>query len=99
MAEKFTKAEIIENVSDKLNIDQRDIHKVVDEIIEELKVALCDDKIVELRGFGTFEIRTRKGRKRARNPKTGEFVSVKQHGVAIFRPGKDLKQIAWSLRE
>jgi nucleoid DNA-binding protein len=44
-------------------------------------------KTVELRGFGTFEVKKRKGRKRARNPKTGENVAVKDHGVATFRPG------------
>jgi len=48
--------------------------------------------------FGTFEIRTRKGREKARNPKTGEIVPVKTHGVTVFRPGKELKKMAWNLR-
>jgi nucleoid DNA-binding protein len=55
--------------------------------------------VVELRGFGTFEIRTRKGREKARNPKTGEVVPVQNHGVTVFRPGKDLKKKTWELRE
>ena len=33
----------------------------MDLIFEEVKQALIEDRIVELRGFGTFEIRTRKG--------------------------------------
>jgi integration host factor subunit beta len=53
---------------------------------------------VELRGVGTFEVRTRKGRSKARNPKTGEIVSVEDHGVAAFRPGRELKTTAWSVR-
>ncbi len=77
---------------------RNEIHTVLDELFEELKSALKDDRVVELRGFGTFEIRTRKGRERARNPKTGEIVPVRTHGVAVFRPGKELKQIAWPLR-
>lgn len=96
---KLTKAEIIEQIFQRLGINRKDIHNVVDELFEELKNALQEDKIVELRGFGTFEIRTRKGRDKARNPKTGEIVPVSAHGVAVFRPGKELKQIAWPLRE
>ncbi len=96
---KLTKAEIIERIFHKLAINRKDIHSVVDEFFEELKAALQHDKIVELRGFGTFEIRTRKGRDRARNPKTGEIVPVNAHGVAVFRPGKELKLLAWPLRE
>ncbi len=96
---KLTKAEIIERIFHKLGLNRKDIHNVVDELFEELKTALQEDKIVELRGFGTFEIRTRKGRDKARNPKTGEIVPVSAHGVAVFRPGKELKQVAWPLRQ
>ena len=96
---KLTKAEIIESIYEKVGINRKDIHNIVDEFFEEIKNGLNDDKVVELRGFGTFEIRTRKGRERARNPKTGEIVPVSAHGVAVFRPGKELKQIAWPLRQ
>lgn len=95
---KLTKAEIIESIYEKLGINRKDIHNVIDEFFEEVKSGLDEDKVVELRGFGTFEIRTRKGRERARNPKTGDIVPVSAHGVAVFRPGKELKQIAWPLR-
>jgi len=97
--QKLTKAEIIEHIFENLDINRKDIHRVIDELFEELKGALAEDKIIELRGFGTFEIRTRKGREKARNPKTGETVPVQAHGVAVFRPGKELKKIAWPLRE
>jgi len=96
---KLTKAEIIESIYEKLGVNRKDIHNIVDEFFEEIKNGLNEDKVVELRGFGTFEIRTRKGRERARNPKTGEIVPVSAHGVAVFRPGKELKQIAWPLRQ
>ncbi len=96
---KLTKAEIIENIYEKVDVNRKDIHVIIDEFFEQIKTALTEDKVVELRGFGTFEVRTRKGRKKARNPKTGEIVSVGDHGVAAFRPGRDLKQSVWSLRE
>jgi len=96
--EKLTKAEIITNIANRLDLNKKDVHKVLDGLFDELKTALQEDMTVELRGFGTFEIRTRKGRDKARNPKTGEVVPVKAHGVAIFRPGKELKTLVWNLR-
>ncbi len=96
---KITKAEIIENIHEKVGVSRKNIHEILDLFLEEVKGALTRDDIVELRGFGTFEIKTRKGREKARNPKTGEKVSVKNHGVASFRPGRELKTLVWSLRE
>lgn len=97
--DKYTKAEIVEKIALKLDLNRTDVHNVIDMFFEELKDALKDDKVIELRGLGTFEIRTRKGREKARNPKTGEIVPVKNHGVAVFRPGKELKELAWPIRE
>ncbi len=96
--EKITKADIIERIYADTEIHRGDIHRVIDNLFDVLKEALGEDKVIELRGFGTFEIKTRKGRERARNPKTGETVSVEDHGVAVFRPGKELKETCWGLR-
>ena len=96
--EKLTKAEIIENIHNmEPTISRGDIHTVIDMLFDELKDGLADGKIIELRGLGTFEVRSRKGKDHARNPKTGEKVSVEDHGVAVFRPGKELKDTVWNL--
>ncbi|MFA5468360.1 MAG: HU family DNA-binding protein [Sphaerochaetaceae bacterium] len=97
--EKLTKAEIVDNIQMKLGLERPDVHAVIDEFFEEVKAGLIKDRVIELRGFGTFEVRTRKGRERARNPKTGEIVAVDTHGVAVFRPGKELKESVWELRD
>ena len=98
--EKLTKAEIIENIKSKHpNISKDDIHDVLDDLFEELKAGLAADKIIELRGLGTFEVRTRAGKDHARNPKTGEIVSVDSHGVVFFRAGKELQESVWNIRE
>jgi integration host factor subunit alpha len=99
MAEKVTKAELIDALHERLSISRKDIHSLIDGVFDEVKSAILSGHTVELRGFGTFEVRVRKGRKRARNPKTGEPVSVADHGVAAFRPGRDLKKAAWSLTD
>ena len=96
---KLTKADIIDKIYETNKISRKDIHRIIDFVFEEIKRGMADDKVVELRGFGTFEIRLRKGRQRARNPKTGEVFPVRNHGVPVFRPGQDLKQIAWPMRE
>ena len=99
--DKFTKADIVDAIYNKADnksgVNRKAIRYVVDLFIEELKVALVSNKVIELRGFGTFEIKTRKGRQKARNPKTGEIVSASSHGTVAFRPGRDLKRDVWPL--
>ncbi|TVQ27132.1 MAG: integration host factor subunit beta [Spirochaetaceae bacterium] len=97
--DKLTKAEIVERIAETSECSKKDIQCIVDEFFTLVKDALVQDRTIEFRGFGTFEIRTRKGREKARNPKTGETVAVRNHGVVVFRPGKELKQAAWPLRE
>jgi integration host factor subunit beta len=101
MAEKkYTKAEILDSISQKTGLDRESVVRCVTELfIGEIKSALAEHKTIELRGFGTFEVRMRKGRKKARNPRTGAIVSVKDHGVAAFRPGRDLKRSVWELEK
>lgn len=100
--EKLTKAVIIEHIfaeyGEKKGINKEQIHLIVDSFFEEVKEGLQEQQVIELRGFGTFEVRTRKGRDKARNPKTGEIVSVGTHGVAVFRPGKELKDLVWNVK-
>jgi integration host factor subunit beta len=96
---KLTKADIIDSIYQNTSSNRKDIHQIFDFIFDEIKNGLADDKVVELRGFGTFEIRLRKGRDKARNPKTGKIFPVSNHGVAAFRSGQELKKIAWPMRK
>lgn len=97
MSRKVTKAELIDALHATTSVGRREIHGLIDSLFEEIKKAILERKTVELRGFGTFEVRVRKGRKKARNPRTGEPVSVSDHGVAVFRPGRELKLEAWKI--
>ncbi|MDR1375124.1 MAG: HU family DNA-binding protein [Treponema sp.] len=94
---KFTKADIVDSVYQKTGMSRKEIRAIIDLFIDEIKDALIKSMIIELRGFGTFEVRLRKGRQKARNPKTGDPVSVTSHGIAAFRPGRELKQDVWNL--
>jgi integration host factor subunit beta len=98
MTGKTTKADLIEALHINGALNRKEVHSLIDALFDEIKDAMLAGKTVELRGFGTFEVKKRKGRKRARNPKTGETVAVEDHGVAAFRPGRELKKGAWSAK-
>ena len=98
MAEnKFTKADIVDSLYDKTGMSRKEIRTVIDLFISEIKAALLQRSVIELRGFGTFEVKVRKARARARNPRTGQVLSVRPHGTVCFRCGRELKQEAWAL--
>ncbi|MCR5288503.1 MAG: integration host factor subunit beta [Treponema sp.] len=95
---KVTKYDLVEAVYQNTNNEKRVVQDVLESLLIQLKESLKDGATIELRGFGTFEPRLRKGRSRARNPKTGEQLSVKPHYVAAFRSGQDLKKALWDLQ-
>ena len=95
--EKITKADVVTTLYDKTGMNRKEIGTVLDLFVQEIKAALMQRYVVELRGFGTFEVKVRKGRARARNPKTGETISVRSHGIVSFRPGRELKQDVWNI--
>ncbi len=96
-AEKVTKYDLVESVYQKTNCEKKIVQEVVECLLNELKDSLKDGSTIELRGFGTFEPRLRRGRSKARNPKTGEQLSVAPHFVAAFRSGQELKKALWDL--
>jgi integration host factor subunit beta len=94
---KYTKSDLIDSIYDSTGINRQDIKTVIDLTMKNVKNAIVSGNVVELRGFGTFEVRTRKGRSRARNPRTGDTVTVGSHGVPYWKPGRDLKREVWNL--
>ena len=96
-ADKVTKYTLIEAIYQKTNCEKYVIQDVIEKFLDEVKKSLEKGYTIELRGFGTFEPRLRKGRSAARNPKTGEKLSVAPHYVAAFRAGQELKKSLWNL--
>jgi integration host factor subunit beta len=94
---KYTKSDLIDSIYDATGINRQDIKVVVDLMMKNVKSAIIDGNVVELRGFGTFAVRIRKGRSRARNPRTGDPIVVGSHGVPCWKPGRDLKRDAWNI--
>lgn len=94
---KVTKFDLVESVYNDVDCEKKVVQAVLESLLEQIKNSLKSGSTIELRGFGTFELRLRKGRAKARNPKTGEILSVQPHYVAAFRSGQDLKNALWHL--
>ena len=85
------KTDLIEVISDQSRISRVDAKKLIEIILEEISSAITSGKGVEVRGFGAFYKRHRKGRIGI-NPKTGEKTEVSEKFVPFFKPGKLLKE-------
>lgn len=96
---KFTKADIIDALYEKTGMSRTEIRSAVDLFLDEMKEALMRRQVIELRGFGTFEVKVRKARPRARNPRTGETIVIRSHGAVAFRSGRELKQAVWAIND
>jgi len=70
--------------------------KIVDGVFKALYqfMAEADPEIrIEIRDFGVFEVKKTNPRPKARNPKTGEVISVPAHRKTHFKPGRLLKEM------
>jgi len=85
-----TKADLIGTVAQKtgltLNESESAVNSLFDSIIDSLKTR----KRIEIRGFGSFNIR-HKNLRQARNPRTGEKVMVDEKEVPVFKISKEFK--------
>lgn len=87
----LTKADLAENLSDKLNLNKKEAKELVELFFEEIKLALESGEDVKLSGFGNFILRD-KSERPGRNPKTGEEVEISARRVVTFKPGQKLKK-------
>ncbi len=92
LSKKVTKYDLVEAVYQNSKYEKGQIKEIVEAFMDELKKSMSKGCAIELRGFGTFEARLRKGRAVVRNPKTGQTSSMRAHYVAAFRSGQELKK-------
>ena len=85
------KSELIERVSQTANCSHTQAELVVNKVFSTIEDALKDGNRVELRGFGTFEVRSYDAYK-GRNPKTGASVAVAPKRSPFFKAGKELRE-------
>ena len=92
LSKKITKYDLVEAVYQNSKYEKGQIQEVIEACVGELKKSISQGCTIELRGFGTFEARLRKGREVVRNPKTGQTSSMQAHYVAAFRAGREIKK-------
>lgn len=88
----MTKSELVEQLSNRLkHLPHKEVEVVIDTVFDKMTDALSRGDRIEIRGFGSFEVRVRDPRQ-GRNPKTGASVYVETRKVPFFKVGKELRE-------
>lgn len=93
----LTKADLVEEVCRVTELPRKESEAVVETILESIIQALQKSDKIEIRGFGSFRTRQRRGRI-GRNPKTGARVEVPPKRIPYFKPSKELKDFVNGMR-
>ena len=86
----MTKKDIILKISDDTGLKQIEVKEVVQRTFDMIIESLRRNDKVELRNFGIFKVKTRKGRL-GRNPRTGQGVTIPDKKVVSFKSGMKMK--------
>ena len=88
----MTKKDIVLKIAEQeKDLTQIEIKRIVQKTLDEIISSLEKGQTVELRNFGVFKVKSRRGRM-GRNPRTGEEVPVPAKWVAVFKPGLIMKK-------
>src|SRR6476469_4088089 len=86
-----TKKEIVKTISEEIGMTQLKTKEIVQKTFNAIVDTLVEERRIELRNFGVFEVKARAARK-ARNPRTGQRVDVPEKFVVTFKPGKEMEE-------
>ncbi len=87
------KSDLLNRLYEKFpEYSKSEIAKVLNGTFDAMIDALSKGERIEIRGLGSFRVKERKAEK-ARNPKTGEIITLKNKKVVQFKMGKKLKRI------
>ena len=88
----MNKSELVDIVAGRVqNLSHKDVDMIIETVFDKMVEALAKGNRIEIRGFGSFEIRSRPARN-GRNPKSGESVFVGSRRIPFFKGGKELKE-------
>ena len=86
----MNKTELVNAIAKNEGIEKKCAEKAVNAVFAAVADALAAGEKVQLIGFGTFEVRER-AEKTARNPRTGETITVPATKAPAFKAGATLK--------
>ncbi len=84
------KSDLVKVIAEKLELTQKDVSAVVDELVATVTCNLTKGQEVAIAGLGKFVVRNRAARQSV-NPRTKEIVKVPASKAPVFRAGKALK--------
>lgn len=87
----MTKQEIVNEVSAATGLSKVETEAAMNGIMTLIIDSLAKKEKVELRGFGTFDVKHRMPKK-ARNPGTGETIQLAERYVPTFKPAKRMRE-------
>ncbi|PHR25138.1 MAG: integration host factor subunit beta [Desulfotalea sp.] len=85
------KKDLVDKVSSELSMQKQDVSLAVDIMLDTMSKALVEDRRIELRGFGSFSVRSRKPRS-TKNPRTGKIMEIPNRKTLHFTMSKSLKE-------
>ncbi|XOF33558.1 MAG: HU family DNA-binding protein [Candidatus Electrothrix sp. YB6] len=86
------KRELVSEITERTGgYYKQDVSQALDIILENITQALTEGRRVEIRGFGSFSVRTRKPRT-TKNPKTGRMMNIPARKTLHFTMSKSLKE-------
>lgn len=88
----MTRAQIAAKISEATGLSKKETEIVVEGFISCIIESLQNNESVEIRGFGTFKNNVKNPRI-ARNPKTGERISLSKRFIPMFKVSKEFKKI------
>ncbi len=86
-----TKSDLINTIAKKSGLTKSVSEKSLNACLDSIQEALSKEEKLKIIGFGSFSVEDRKERE-ARNPQTGEKITVPSKKVVKFKPGKKLKE-------
>jgi integration host factor subunit beta len=87
----LTKKEIAKAIAEDVGVSGAMALEIVQRVFDGIIEVLVSEGRIELRNFGVFVVRKRRARQ-ARNPRTGERVSVPERLVVSFKPGLEMEE-------
>ena len=87
----MTKAEIVNQISQRTGIDKSTVLIVVESFMDSVKDNLSNEENIYLRGFGSFILKKR-AQKTARNISKNTTIIIPEHQVPAFKPAKTFLQ-------
>jgi len=86
----MTKTELVAQLAKETGLAKAQAKQAIESVLAQTVKTLKKEGRFALAGLGIFEV-VKRAKRKGRNPRTGEPVTIKAHKAVRFRPSKTLK--------